>query len=228
MPSKTETNPASFISCINSGSSTRLRDASGVKLNLVLCRLRHSVTATHNSLARAVLPMKLSSTINTASRQPAACNWSNSASGRLPIAWSLRLDSSASQIFGCARHSAQLRQQITSPDRQNLFKKRQVAVKQRVLSLETLVALWPRSASNTPQASQSAPSSGDQIEDQNDHSDHQQKVNQTAGDMKAESQQPQDHENHKDCPKHTFSFASRAPRESNSIPRRPQAFAFDS
>jgi hypothetical protein len=31
-------------------------------------------------LARALLPMKLSSTINTASRQPAARNWSSSAS----------------------------------------------------------------------------------------------------------------------------------------------------
>lgn len=50
----------------------------------------------------------------------------------------------------------------------------------------------------------SAAAAGDQVDNQDDQSDHQQNVNQAACNVKAESQQPQDHENHEDCPEHTF------------------------
>ena len=50
-----------------------------VEADLVLARATRPAPRS-NSLARALLPMKLSSTINTASRQPAARNWSSSAS----------------------------------------------------------------------------------------------------------------------------------------------------
>jgi hypothetical protein len=44
---------------------------------------------------------------------------------------------------------------------------------------------------------------GDQVEDKNDDSDYQQKVNQVAAERDDESaQQPQDEKNDDDCPKH--------------------------
>jgi hypothetical protein len=42
----------------------------------------------------------------------------------------------------------------------------------------------------------------DQVDDQDDESNHQQYVNQTAGDVEAETKQPQNQKNHKNCPKH--------------------------
>jgi hypothetical protein len=62
-------------------------------------------------------------------------------------------------------------------------------------------------------ALQSATASGDQVDDQNDQRDHQQKVNQAAGYVKAEAQNPQDQKDDENCPEHiqhTFS-ALRAP-----------------
>jgi hypothetical protein len=52
----------------------------------------------------------------------------------------------------------------------------------------------------------SRPSSGDQIDDQNDERYDQQKVNQASGDMEAETQQPENENDDKDCPKHCCSF----------------------
>jgi hypothetical protein len=48
--------------------------------------------------------------------------------------------------------------------------------------------------------------SGYQIEDQDDQRYDQQKVNQAAGNMKAETQEPQNEDDDKDCPKHGCSF----------------------
>jgi hypothetical protein len=43
---------------------------------------------------------------------------------------------------------------------------------------------------------------GQQIIDQDGQSDYEQDVNQTTGDVKAETQKPQDQKDHKDCPEH--------------------------
>lgn len=67
--------------------------------------------------------------------------------------------------------------------------------------------------SNTPQSPaslQRTPASGDQVEDQDDQRDHQQKVNQTSGDVETETQKPQDQNDDENCPKHIFSVASGA------------------
>jgi hypothetical protein len=58
---------------------------------------------------------------------------------------------------------------------------------------------------------QDTASSGYQVEDQDDHGEHKQKVNQAAGKMKGEPQEPQHQKNHEDCPEHTFPLAQRAP-----------------
>ena len=79
-PRNTDLNPASFISCISSVSSARFNDASVMKSNRAPVLVRHSAIARSKSFARALLPMKLSSTINTVSRQPAVSNWFSSAS----------------------------------------------------------------------------------------------------------------------------------------------------
>jgi hypothetical protein len=76
-------------------------------------------------------------------------------------------------------------------------------------------------------ASQNATAARDQVEEQDDQSDHEQNVNQAARNMKAEPQQPQDQKNHENCPKHIFSVALRAPWESKFISGRPQAIAID-
>lgn len=53
-------------------------------------------------------------------------------------------------------------------------------------------------------ASQGAPASAEQVEDQDDQSCNQQQVNQTAGDVETEAQCPQNQNDHKDCPKHNL------------------------
>ena len=45
----------------------------------------------------------------------------------------------------------------------------------------------------------------DQVDDQHHNSDDQQDVNQAAGDMEAESQDPEDQKDHKDSPEHALS-----------------------
>jgi hypothetical protein len=46
--------------------------------------------------------------------------------------------------------------------------------------------------------------SGNQVDDQNNYSDHQQEVDQAACDVKAETEKPQNQKNDKDRPKHRF------------------------
>jgi len=50
--------------------------------------------------------------------------------------------------------------------------------------------------------SQCAPSSGHQVEDQDQQRHNQQQVDQATGDMKAETQKPQNHQHYENCPKH--------------------------
>jgi hypothetical protein len=42
----------------------------------------------------------------------------------------------------------------------------------------------------------------DQVDDQYDHSQHQQNVDKATGNVKAEAQKPQDQQNRENCPKH--------------------------
>ena len=57
-----------------------------------------------------------------------------------------------------------------------------------------------------PNASESAAASGEQVEDQDDYGHDQQKVNESAGDMEAETEEPQNQHDYEDCPEHGFSF----------------------
>jgi hypothetical protein len=50
--------------------------------------------------------------------------------------------------------------------------------------------------------SESSAASGDEVEDQDNQGDDQQQVNQGAGDMKAEAQQPKNQNDYENCPKH--------------------------
>jgi hypothetical protein len=75
------------------------------------------------------------------------------------------------------------------------------------------VTSWPPVPTNTPEsqaALQRTPASGDQVEDQDGQRDHEQKVNQTSGDVETETQKPQDQNDDENCPKHIFSLASGA------------------
>jgi hypothetical protein len=71
-------------------------------------------------------------------------------------------------------------------------------------------AFWKGSKMQGSARLKSAPASGEQVEEENHHSDHEQKVNESARHMKGEPQEPQNQKNHKQCPKHTFSFVPRA------------------
>jgi hypothetical protein len=68
---------------------------------------------------------------------------------------------------------------------------------------------------------------GDQVVDQYDYRDHDQNVDQAATDMEGESQEPQNEENYKDCPKHDCSFAMRAPGISACLPGTRHALTID-
>jgi hypothetical protein len=57
-----------------------------------------------------------------------------------------------------------------------------------------------------PLASEITAPPGDQVDDQDNERYDQQKVNQAAGDMEAETQQPENEKDDKDCPKHCCSF----------------------
>jgi len=46
------------------------------------------------------------------------------------------------------------------------------------------------------------PTSGHQVDDQDDQRDHQQNVNQSAGYVQGETKKPQDQQDYEDCPKH--------------------------
>jgi hypothetical protein len=67
--------------------------------------------------------------------------------------------------------------------------------------------------SNTPWAllaSEYTPASGQQVEDQDDYRQYQEQVNEAAGDMEAEAQEPENHENYEQCPKHILLLLCRA------------------
>jgi hypothetical protein len=51
-------------------------------------------------------------------------------------------------------------------------------------------------------ASESATPSRDEVEDEDDDSEHQQKMNQTTGYVEGEAQKPQNQYDDKDCPEH--------------------------
>jgi hypothetical protein len=55
-------------------------------------------------------------------------------------------------------------------------------------------------------AAQRALSPFQQIDDQDDYCHDQQNVNQAAGNMKAEAEQPQDYKDYENCPQHIFPF----------------------
>lgn len=52
------------------------------------------------------------------------------------------------------------------------------------------------------QAALQSAASGNQVDDQHNQGDDQQKVNQSAGDVEAEAQDPQNQKDDEDCPKH--------------------------
>lgn len=55
-------------------------------------------------------------------------------------------------------------------------------------------------------ASESAPAARHEVEDQDDHGEHQEKVNQTASYVKAEAHEPQNQNDYKYCPEHLHPF----------------------
>ena len=59
-------------------------------------------------------------------------------------------------------------------------------------------------------ASESTSPPSYEVEDQNNHCDDEQDVDQAAGDMEAETQEPQNQKNDHHCPEHNFSFVPRA------------------
>jgi hypothetical protein len=52
------------------------------------------------------------------------------------------------------------------------------------------------------------PAPADQVDDQDDHGDDEKKVNQAAGDVEAETQEPQDQNDYKNCPEHRILFSA--------------------
>jgi hypothetical protein len=81
--------------------------------------------------------------------------------------------------------------------------------KQQIFRIEALVAPGLANILCAQLISQNTTASGHQVEDQDDQRNHQQNVNQTTGNVEAEAQKPQNQNDDKNCPKHTFSFASR-------------------
>ncbi len=62
----------------------------------------------------------------------------------------------------------------------------------------------------TPSGSETTIPPFPQVDDENDYCYDQQNMNQAAGNMKAEAQQPENHEDRENCPKH-FCFTFSAP-----------------
>jgi hypothetical protein len=61
-----------------------------------------------------------------------------------------------------------------------------------------------------PSGSETTISPFPQVDDENDYCYDEQNMNQAAGNMKAEAQQPENHEDGENCPKHFF-FTLSAP-----------------
>ena len=53
---------------------------------------------------------------------------------------------------------------------------------------------------------ESSTSSGDQVEDKYDQREHQQEVDQPAAEVEAETEEPQDQNDYKNCPEHRIPF----------------------
>jgi hypothetical protein len=65
------------------------------------------------------------------------------------------------------------------------------------------------------------PATGDQVDDQHDNGDDQEQVNETAGHVKAESQDPEDQQDYEDCPEHAITspfLDTTRPRETTQTP----------
>jgi hypothetical protein len=63
--------------------------------------------------------------------------------------------------------------------------------------------------------------SSDQVEDQNNQRYYQQNMNEAAGNVKAESQEPQNQKNYKNRPKHKSSFVALRAHESFFLSQAP-------
>jgi len=70
------------------------------------------------------------------------------------------------------------------------------------LGTEPLIGGEDEQHSQTLADSQNAAASGDQVDDEDDQRDDQQKVDQAAGDVKAEAQKPQNQKDNENGPKH--------------------------
>jgi len=66
----------------------------------------------------------------------------------------------------------------------------------------------PAANESNSHRSETAPSSSDQVEDQNDQCYDQEDVNKAASNMKAESQQPQNQKDYKDSPEHRYPLSA--------------------
>jgi hypothetical protein len=66
------------------------------------------------------------------------------------------------------------------------------------------------------------PSAGDQVEDKDDQRYDQEKMNQAAGYMKAEAQEPQNQNDNKNCPEHSPPFLHTAGTRVQNLPRAPE------
>jgi hypothetical protein len=68
----------------------------------------------------------------------------------------------------------------------------------------------------------------DQVDDQHNQRNNQQNVNQAAGNMEAEAQKPQNEEDDKDCPEHSYSFFTlRTPENRDRSPASKTHLAVD-
>jgi hypothetical protein len=82
----------------------------------------------------------------------------------------------------------------------------------------------PSSTHQVLLASETGSASGYQVEDKNDHRQYQEKVNESAGHMEAETEEPENQKNHKDCPEHNYSLAApRAHESRKTLMRDSQA-----
>jgi hypothetical protein len=65
---------------------------------------------------------------------------------------------------------------------------------------------FPRLRQETPREFSDGSSSRDQVNYSYHQRDHQEKMNQTAGNVKSPAQKPEDDQNRENCPKHAFSL----------------------
>ena len=79
--------------------------------------------------------------------------------------------------------------------------------KERVLELGNSSSAWVRQEFQDQADSSNATSAGDEVDDKDDQPHHEKKVNQAATDVEAESQEPQNQNDDKDCPKHGYTFS---------------------